>query len=127
MAATVTVATHFHKTMNAQLQNLVRSLKRLGIEQESKLWKRIALDLERPTRIRRMVNIYKINHYAKDGDVILVPGKVCGDGELTKKITVAAYQFSESARVKIAKTGKAVSIQELMKENPKGQKVKIIG
>jgi large subunit ribosomal protein L18e len=113
--------------MNAQLQTLVRSLKRLGIEQECKLWKRIALDLERPSRIRRMVNVYKINHYAKDGDVILVPGKVCGDGELTKKITVAAYQFSESARAKIAKNGKVVSIPELMKAHPKGQKVRIIG
>jgi large subunit ribosomal protein L18e len=113
--------------MNAQLQTLVRSLKRLGLEQQCKLWKRIATDLERPTRIRRMVNIYKINLYAKDGDVILVPGKVCGDGELTKKVTVAAYQFSESARAKIARNGKAVSIQQLMKDNPKGQKVRIMG
>jgi large subunit ribosomal protein L18e len=113
--------------MNAQLQTLVRSLKRLGLEQECKLWKRIALDLERPTRIRRMVNVYKINHYAKDGDVILVPGKVCGDGEFTKKVTVAAYQFSESARAKINGAGKAITIQELMKDNPKGKKVKILG
>ena len=113
--------------MNAQLQTLVSSLKRLGIEQQCKLWKRIALDLERPTRIRRMVNVYKIDRYAKEGDVILVPGKVCGDGELTKKVTVAAYQFSDSARAKINVNGKAVSIQELMKENPKAQKVRIIG
>jgi large subunit ribosomal protein L18e len=113
--------------MNAQLQTLVRSLKRLGIEQECKVWKRIAVDLERPRRIRRMVNVYKINHYAKDGDIIIVPGKVCGDGELTKNVTVAAYQFSESARTKIAKTGKVVTLAELMKTNPKGQKVRIFG
>ena len=112
---------------NTQLQTLVRSLKRLGIEQESRLWKRIAVDLEKPTRIRRMINVYKIDRYAKEGEIIIVPGKVLGDGELTKKVTVAAYQFSDSARDKISKNGKALTIAELMKENPKGAKVRILG
>ena len=48
-------------------------------------------------------------------------------GDLTKKITVAAYQFSESAEEKINKVGKAISIRELMKENPKGKRIRIIG
>lgn len=113
--------------MNTQLESLVRSLKRLGIEQQCKLWKAVAEDLERPSRIRRMVNVHKIDAYAKDGDIILVPGKVLGDGELSKKVTVVAYQFSESARAKIAKSGKALSLSELMQQNPKGQKVRIMG
>jgi len=113
--------------MNTQTENLVRSLKRLSIEQECKLWKRIASDLEKPSRSRRLVNVYKLENYAKDGEVVIVPGKVCGDGEFSKKVTVAAFQFSESARAKIAKSGKAITIPELMKENPKGKKVRILG
>ncbi len=113
--------------MNTQTENLVRSLKRLSIEKECKLWKRIASDLEKPSRSRRLVNVYKLDKYAKDGEVVLVPGKVCGEGELSKKITVAAFQFSESAREKIAKSGKVMTIPELMKENPQGKKVRILG
>ena len=113
--------------MNTQLESLTRSLKRLSIEQDCRLWKRIAKDLEKPARGRRMVNLYKIDAHAKEGDVIIVPGKVCGDGELTKNVTVAAYQFSESAKKKISLKGKTTSIAELMKQNPKGQKVRILG
>ena len=112
---------------NTQLQTLVRSLKRLGIEQDCKLWKRVATDLERPTRIRRMINVYKIAQHAKEGDIIIVPGKVLGDGEISTKVTIAAYQFSDVARDKLGKAGKVLTIQELMKENPKGQKVRILG
>ena len=112
---------------NMQLQTLVRGLKRLSIDNQAKLWKRIATDLERSTRNRRAVNVYKIDAHAKDGEIIIVPGKVLGDGEMTKKVTVAAYQFSDIAREKIAKNGKVLTIQELMKQNPKGAKVRILG
>ena len=72
-------------------------------------------------------NIYKINKTTRDGETAIVPGKVLSEGELTKKITVAAWQFSEKAKEKINKVGKAVSIKELIKKNPKGSKVRIIG
>ena len=113
--------------MNTQLESLTRSLKRLSIEKDCRLWKRIATDLEKPSRIRRMVNIYKIDAHAKEGETIIVPGKVCGDGELTKNVTVAAYQFSDSAKKKIEQKGKAITIVELMQQNPQGAKVRILG
>jgi large subunit ribosomal protein L18e len=56
-----------------------------------------------------------------------VPGKVLGEGDLTKKVTVVAFSFSDEARTKIAKSGKAMTITELLKSNPKAQKVKILG
>jgi len=47
---------------------------------------------------------------------------------LSKKVTVAAYGFSESARAKIeAAGGKDLTIMELVKEMPKGTGVKIMG
>ena len=110
---------------NPELINLIRNLKKLSNSQEVKLWKRIALDLSKPTRIRRKVNIYKIDKFTRDGETAIVPGKVLSVGELTKKIKIAAYQFSESAKEKLKDN--ALTIEELMEKNPKGSKVRIIG
>jgi large subunit ribosomal protein L18e len=113
---------------NEDLRNLIRELKTLSIDQGVKLWKRIAIDLEKPNRKRRVVNISKINTYSKEGEIVIVPGKVLGTGKLEKNITIAAYAFSNSAKdiIEGAK-GKAISIRELMKKNPKANKVRILG
>ena len=112
---------------NPELQSLIVDLKRLSIEQNKKIWKRIASDLEKPTNQRRIVNLVKIDQYVKDNEIIIVPGKVLAGGDLTKKATIAAYQFSGSAAEKINKVGKALTIHELIKINPKGNRVRIIG
>jgi len=112
---------------NVYLQNLILDLKRLSTQKNVKLWKRIAKDLSKPTRQRREVNIYRINKYCKGDEIAIVPGKVLSMGELDKKLTIAAWNFSDKAKDKINKSGKAISIQELMKTNPEGKKVRIIG
>lgn len=112
---------------NQTTATLIQELKTLAIKQDVKLWKRIASDLEKPSRQRRVVNIYKIEENAKDGETIIVPGKVLGMGELKRKINVAAITFSEEAEEKINAQGKAMSINDLMKQNPKGSKVRILG
>ena len=116
-----------NKEKNQQIMELVGSLKKLSIENDVKLWKRIALDLEKPSRDRREVNIYKLDKYCKDNETVIVPGKVLGMGDLNKKLNVAAYNFSSQAYEKIKQKGKALSIPELMKENPKAKGVRIIG
>jgi len=112
---------------NLYLKNLILELKRLSSQKNIKLWKRIAKDLSKSTRQRREVNIYKINKYCRDNEIAIVPGKVLSMGELDKKLTIAAWNFSSKAKEKINKKGKAISIQELMKTNPEGKKVRIIG
>jgi large subunit ribosomal protein L18e len=112
---------------NPVLIKLITELKKKGSEENANLWRRIASELERPTRSRRAVNLLRINKYTKENEVIIVPGKVLGSGEIDHKITVAAYQFSTGAQDKINKLGKAITITELMKENPKGSNVRIIG
>lgn len=113
--------------MNQHTETLIQTLRKTSIEHEVALWKRVAEDLERPTRQRRIVNIFKIDAHSSDGDVVIVPGKVLGEGDLTKKVTVAAFAFSDEAKAKIMKSGKAITISELMKTNPKAAKVKILG
>lgn len=91
------------------------------------MWTRIADDLEKPTRKRRIVNLYKINKHTNPNETVIVPGKVLGIGELDHKVTVAAWQFSENAAEKINKIGKAIHIAQLFKESPKGKRIRIIG
>ena len=113
---------------NEQTATLIRELKRLAIEQDVKLWKRIATDLEKPSRQRRVVNIFKLEENAREGETIIVPGKVLGMGELTRAVDVAALAFSEEAKEKINNAkGKTLTIKELMQQNPKGAKVRILG
>ena len=112
---------------NLTTRELINNLKILSTKEKSKLWQRIAYELEKPTRKRREVNLYTINKYTREGETALVPGKVLSIGDINKKISVAALNFSGQAKEKINKVGKTISIQELIKQNPKGKKVRIIG
>lgn len=103
---------------------LITKLRKASIEHNAEIWRVVSRTLLKPRRKRPAVNISKINRYTKDGDVVLVPGKVLGSGNLTHKVTVAALSFSETAKEKIKKVkGKALSIEELLKKNPKGTNV----
>ena len=112
---------------NLQLKSLISELRKLSSKEKCRIWKRIAEDLEKPTRKRREVNINRLNMHTENGETVIVPGKVLGIGNLDHKINVAAFRFSEEAMEKINKIGKAIKIEELMKSNPKGKGVKIIG
>lgn len=112
---------------NYQLRGLIEELKKASAENGVHIWKRVAVDLEKPTRSSRIVNLSRLNRFTKDKDVVVVPGKVLGTGEIEHNVTVAAFSFSESAKVKINNNGKAMTLKELLASNPKGQKVKIIG
>ena len=111
---------------NYQLQNLLTELEVTA--RESRFWHRVVKDLKRPSRQRKTVNLYKIARYARQGETILVPGKVLSVGEITKPVEVAAINFSAEAKKKItAARGKAFSIKELFQQNPQGKKVRILG
>lgn len=111
---------------NYQLQELLSQLE--GKAMGSNFWKRVMKDIKKPSRQRSSVNIYKINKFARDGETILVPGKVLSLGEIEKKVDVAAVNFSAEARSKItAARGKTLTIKELLQQNPDGKKVRILG
>ncbi len=109
---------------NVQLRKLVQELKKKATKEKAPIWKKLAAELEKPARIRREVNLYKIGKAVREGETAVVPGKVLGTGSLGKDVTVAAWRFSSSARDKV-KNG--ISISQLMEKNPKGKKVRIIG
>ncbi len=113
---------------NKQTTALIRELKRLAIEQQRPLWKRVASDLAKPTRQRRVLNLWRLEQHVTDGETVIVPGKLLGDGILTKKVTVAAASFSDEARRKVRASGGAVlTIEELLQQRPDGKDLKILG
>ena len=108
--------------------DLVRRLEKAARKQDSKIWGRVALELSKVRKNRREVNLHKINLKTAKGDKIVVPGKVLGSGDIRHEVEVAAFNFSESAVKKIEKAGgKAVPLNELLKKNPDGSGLKIIG
>ena len=112
---------------NYVLRKTIRLLRRAARVNNAEIWRYIAELLERPARRRVVVNIYKINKLTKDGDVVIVPGKVLGVGKLNHRVVVAATAFSKQAIEKIkAANGRAMHIIELVNENPRGSGVKII-
>ena len=113
---------------NLVLRELIVELMNKSREQNKIVWDRIAVDLGRPTRQRRIVNLSRINRYTKENEIVIVPGKVLGAGEIGHKLTISAFQFSDSARDKLSKNGsKIVSLIDLMKNNPTGKGIRIIG
>ena len=113
---------------NQNLLLLIRNLKKLSNEKKVNLWRRIAEDLEKPTRQRRAVNLSRISRHTKENETIVVPGKVLGSGTLDHKLTIAALNFSQGALDKIIKAGaKVVALDEISKESPKGKRIRIIG
>ncbi len=115
------------KHKNEQLQTLIRELKVASSTNDAPVWRAIAENLERPTRQYAAVNLAKLNRFTKQGEVIVVPGKVLGDGELDHSITVAALGISESATQKLKGSKATVTtISELLKKDPKGKAVRIL-
>ncbi len=112
---------------NPRLIRLIKTLRKASNKNNAKIWKVVAEKLAKPTRRRVEVNISKINRYAKENETIVVPGKVLGAGKLEKRVVVAAYAFSESAKRIIKEAGgEAITIEELLERNPKGSNVRIM-
>lgn len=109
-------------TTNPHLQKLIVDLKK----SKKPIWKAIAGRLEKPSRLRASVNIRKINKYTKDGETVVVPGKVLSDGELEHKVTIAALSFSYSTLKKLKGKAECLNIHELLKKNPSGSGVRIL-
>ena len=113
---------------NIVLQELIQGLRKESASSKAGLWSRLANDLEKSTRNRRVVNISRIARNTKPNETVVVPGKVLGSGNLPHSIVVAAWAFSDVAKERIEKAkGKAITITELLKNKPKVSEVKILG
>ncbi|MCU0632122.1 MAG: 50S ribosomal protein L18e [Methanolinea sp.] len=112
---------------NPRLVNLISLLKDTSRQNEVNIWRDVAVRLEAPARNYAEVNLSKINRYASNGEIIVVPGKVLGSGMLEMSVKIAALTFSQSAETKIMEAnGQCLTIEELVKDNPKGSKIRVL-
>lgn len=115
------------RMQNPLLVESVEMLRRAAKQNNAAIWKRVAELLSRPRSMRAEVNISKIARYSSAGSVLVIPGKVLGSGSIEHPVTVAAFSFSSMAIRKITDAnGRALSIDELVRMNPKGTGVRIV-
>ena len=113
---------------NEGLLELISDLKAQTRSTGSALWRDVAQRLEKSRSNWAEPNLSRLERHMPEDAVVLVPGKLLGSGLVSGKRTVAAYNVSSGARVKIEKAGgRVISIRELMNENPKGTGVHILG
>lgn len=90
-------------------------------------WNKAASILASPRRNKVAVNLDALDKISKEGDTLVVPGKVLGNGDVSKKLRIAALSFSQEALKKLKdKKCEVITIKEEMKINPKAQGVKIL-
>ena len=95
------------------------------------IWREVSDYLNVPSRQSKSINLFRISKYANENDIIIVPGKVLGNGDLTKKVTIACYRISDSAKRKVMESGSSVmSIEEALQKwpdkIPKNQNMRVL-
>jgi len=94
---------------------------------KKKNWVEVAAMLSSPKARRISMNLSKINDEAKEGEVVVIAGKVLSQGELNKKIKVVAFSFSAMAKEKISKAkGESLTILEEIKKNPEAKNTRFL-
>jgi len=102
----------------------LKQLIKLCLEQNKPFWRRVAELLATPRRKKIAVNLSKIERFAKENEVVLIPGKVLGDGKITKSITIAAVDFSKNAEKKAReRNAKLIAIEDLLNKDIKNVKI----
>jgi large subunit ribosomal protein L18e len=112
---------------NPIIKTLIEDIRNRGYRENIPFLIKLADELEKPRRRRAEVDLSKLNRVCKENETVVIPGKVLSSGILKKPLKVAASSFSMSSIEKIQKAGgKVLTIEELVKDNPKGTNVRIV-
>ncbi len=102
------------RSNNPTLLSEIEKLTTNSREKKVSAWRDIAKRLSKTGSGRAEINLSKINRYTKKNEVIAIPGKVLGSGNIDHPITAAAFSFSKKAQEKItAVGGRCLSLTEL--------------
>jgi len=97
------------------------------LAKKSPAWKRVAEVISSPRKQKREKNLDEISKISKDGEGVIVPGKVLAQGELNKKLKIVALTFSRVAREKILNSkGEVITILDEIKKNPEAKNLRIL-
>ena len=113
---------------NAVALHMAMELKKASKKNKAPIWSKLAELALKQSSARRIINVTQIDRLTKEGDVIVVPGKVLGTGSMSHKIMLCSFSISNSGAQKILQQGgKILSYSELVKNHPTGKGVTIIG
>ena len=94
--------------VNQVVLHMVKDLKQASKKNEAPIWSKLADLALKQSSSKRTVNLTRINKITKESDVLFVPGKVLGTGNLSHKITLSSFSISVSAANKIIKSGGSI-------------------
>jgi len=107
---------------------MAKELKHASTKNDAPIWLKLAKLALKTSSSKRVVNLTKINDVTKEGEVIVVPGKILGTGNVSHKITLSSFSISNSAAKKIIESGgNIISFKEMIEKFPTGKGVRIIG
>ena len=113
---------------NSLIQDNIWTVRGAFKKNKAPIWRALERELSRPRRNRREVNIGALADKTDDGQVVVVPGKILGSGEIGHKLTLCAITISESAAKKItACGGKLLNMNNFVEQYPDGRGVRVIG
>jgi large subunit ribosomal protein L18e len=110
------------------IDNTISSLRKAFKTNKAPIWRALEEELAGPRANRREINVRRLAEITKADEVVVVPGKVLGTGNLGHKLTVCAFSISETAAKKIVDSGgKVMAFDDLINNHPDGKGVRIIG
>jgi large subunit ribosomal protein L18e len=90
-------------------------------------WTLVAAIMSGPRTGKIQINLDKLSDEVKDGESVVIPGKVLSEGEMNRKAKIIALNFSERAKEKLLKAKCEISnIIEEIKKNPDARGIKIL-
>jgi large subunit ribosomal protein L18e len=121
MKSKTKISKQLERKNNLELTNSILAAKKHDA------WVEVAGLLSGPRRNRININLDEINSRCKEGENIIIPGKVLSQGQIEKKIKIIAFNFSEKAKEKLlsAKCQLSYIIDEI-KLNPSAKGLKIL-
>ncbi len=113
---------------NPHLRELIRTLRASREGKGAASWKAVATRLARPRHRLRPVNVGHLDRVAAAGELVVVPTKLLGKGDLKKPLNIAALGWSDEAGRKVlAAGGRLSNLQDAFQSNPEGKGVHIVG
>ena len=110
-----------------QKKNNQELVKTIIAAKKNENWLEVASMLAGPRRNRININLEEIDKEAKEGETIVIPGKVLSQGEVSKKIKIVSLNFSEKAKEKLLNAGvELLNILEEIKKNPQAKNIKVL-
>jgi large subunit ribosomal protein L18e len=113
---------------NQVVIQMAKELKQASTKNDAPIWLKLSKLALKTSSSKRVVNLTQINDVTKEDEVIVVPGKVLGTGNVSHKITLTSFSISNSAAKKIIESGgNIISFKEIIEKFPTGKGVRIIG